>query len=1415
MKAGSIEIELLAGVARLQADMDRATRTVGGAMQKIEQQVKRTMQVFGGLVGAMGVKGLANIVDQYTKYTAQLRIATRSTQEYFNALSAVSGIARTAQADISAIGTLYARLSNSLREVGASQRQVGDITETVGLALKVYGATAQEASSAMLQLSQAFGAGALRGEEFNAVNEAAFPLMKALAESMGVPTGALKELAKQGAITREVMLNAWTNPKLMESLRQQASQVQTISGAVQTLKNSITEYVGELDKVLGSSTGAGNAIRFVADHLSELGNVILVAAVVGLGRYVSATVAATRAGMERRQELLKETIILERKAAADNAAAFATANNARAVTYAARRNSSALNESIAVQKELAVRTGIAATAMRGLGAVMAFLGGPIGLLITAIGGLAYAFSSMAKSAEKEAFPALDKLKHKIDEINRSQKLGTQANSPFAKELADIKELEITRDNLFKKLRAQQQSSLSTNGKGGFLSASTEEMTKTAIEYRVVAEELQAANARLEEAKKAASSEGRLDPKPVQQLAAATETATEKTKALALALHEADEMKADYFDGFIKTVIEENKAFDDADAAAYQRATDTLKAIDEQTAALQLEIDTYGKLPSAITDTRIAHLQQTKEALKNFGMTTEAIDQQIAALEKMRQLQSGKEALDAEKKANDERKRMAAESARDIEREYERLETTLTQSITDALFRGFENGKGFLENFKDTLINAFKTLILRPQIDFLVKSSGIAGLFGSGTAFGETAGIPTQAGGGFGGILSTGKTLFDGITKGFNSLNFGLQSSIEQLGANIANGMGGIRDAIGGFVGQNAGMIANGLAFLPAAFSLLQGDFKSAAFQGAGAAIGTAFGGPIGGAIGSFIGGAVGGLFGGKKEPPRTGAYVGGTFANGAYSPGYAVPYGSRYNAGFADSLGGLNSAFGQRLSGLLAGFGLNSTVGVSSGFNYKSKAAGNFDASFEGGSISFFSKYGKDAQAAFQSLIDTALGPLLIQAIQQTKLPQGIKQLFSAVSGTEQIDKLIAASINLNTAQEELADRFGLTVDAAAKVASATGLAGDAMIEFVNKLAGTAMSFKSQSEVLVETRAALIEGFQANTGEAITEAITRQVARQVQTRELVQGNWSMGGFSTAPFDRGTLLGGGQGPAYTASIMVTTTKTVFDTITDYVTKLLPSTKALPESLDEYDAVLKGIDKSTAAGIEQFEKLFAMREQFAQFTGAIDMLKAGVTGAVFSLMSPSQQLAQMQADLQTLFGNLGLTVPNSIQDLMALGNSIDYTTETGLDLAAAFPLLVQAFLNTKNGVEALATSLNELDPDRFRTLVDYRRAQAYARNGISLDMLPSYDVGTAYVPQDGPAMIHQGERIFTRTENGELMRRLSSKDDGMRVLADEVRGLREENRAMRDRLDKIADNTKRSRDVLEGSANGSTSLKTRAA
>jgi tape measure domain-containing protein len=198
------------------------------------------------------------ISDEYTKLTAQLKLATRSADEFAAAFANVKRISDVAQSSLGETATLYARLSNATRELGANQTTVASITETVALALKVSGATAAEASSAMLQLSQAFGSGVLRGEEFNAINEASPRLMKALADGMGVPIGALRNMASEGQITSDVLGNALV--KSLDDLRKEAEQMRTISGAFTQLKNEVLLAAGAMDTASGAGKGLAKII---------------------------------------------------------------------------------------------------------------------------------------------------------------------------------------------------------------------------------------------------------------------------------------------------------------------------------------------------------------------------------------------------------------------------------------------------------------------------------------------------------------------------------------------------------------------------------------------------------------------------------------------------------------------------------------------------------------------------------------------------------------------------------------------------------------------------------------------------------------------------------------------------------------------------------------------------------------------------------------------------------------------------------------------------------------------------------------------------------------------------------------------------------------------------------------------------
>lgn len=168
-----------------------------------------------------------------------------------------------------------------------------------------------------------------------------------------------------------------------------------------------------------------------------------------------------------------------------------------------------------------------------------------------------------------------------------------------------------------------------------------------------------------------------------------------------------------------------------------------------------QADTFWELNKARAEAEQWHLG-TVAALnletETLGMTSEARERYIAGQKLAQQRTEGliktdDEYLDRLNEINAaydrrDRKKQVVDEAKQAEEAWKRTTQEIERSLTDSLMRGFESGKGFAENFRDTLVNMFKTLVLRPIIQGVVQGGMSA--VGLGSA---------QGGGGLGSIGS--------------------------------------------------------------------------------------------------------------------------------------------------------------------------------------------------------------------------------------------------------------------------------------------------------------------------------------------------------------------------------------------------------------------------------------------------------------------------------------------------------------------------------------------------------------------------------------------------------------------------------------------------------------------------------------
>lgn len=168
--------------------------------------IKKIAVAAGGIAG---INKVLNISDELASTKARLNLLVDdggSVEALEQKIMASAQRSRSAYFDTaSAVAKLGLNAGNAF---GGNMDQVIAFMEQVNKQFVIGGATAQEQSKAMIQLTQAMAAGALRGEELNSILDGAPGIARAIEKYMGIAEGSIKTVAQEGKVTAEVVKNA-------------------------------------------------------------------------------------------------------------------------------------------------------------------------------------------------------------------------------------------------------------------------------------------------------------------------------------------------------------------------------------------------------------------------------------------------------------------------------------------------------------------------------------------------------------------------------------------------------------------------------------------------------------------------------------------------------------------------------------------------------------------------------------------------------------------------------------------------------------------------------------------------------------------------------------------------------------------------------------------------------------------------------------------------------------------------------------------------------------------------------------------------------------------------------------------------------------------------------------------------------
>lgn len=291
---------LLVAQQRVNQRLDLMERGFDGTTRAVNN-TERSMSSLSGvavsLVAALSVKQVSEYADAWATVNNKLANSLRPNEQLADVTERVFNITQQTRGSLDATASLYARLERATRQYGTSAGDLSKLTTIINQGFVVSGATAQEAENAIIQLSQGLASGALRGEEFNSVNEQGNRLIVALADSMGVSIGEMRNMAAQGKLTTDVVVNGLLSQGAVIG-KEFANTTTTISQALQVAGNNITKFFGENSTVKTSAGIFNDAVVTASENIGLLsGALTAVAAIMG-SRYVGALTMATAAKVQ-------------------------------------------------------------------------------------------------------------------------------------------------------------------------------------------------------------------------------------------------------------------------------------------------------------------------------------------------------------------------------------------------------------------------------------------------------------------------------------------------------------------------------------------------------------------------------------------------------------------------------------------------------------------------------------------------------------------------------------------------------------------------------------------------------------------------------------------------------------------------------------------------------------------------------------------------------------------------------------------------------------------------------------------------------------------------------------------------------------------------------------------------------------
>lgn len=266
MAQTKIGIQISANGSQASAEIDK----IKSKIQSMSSQVSKGIEA-GAAVAGISLMGVAlkevattaaQTADRLTSIRSRLNLVNDGTQTTADLMNKIYDAAQRTRGGYDDMADSVAKLNMLAKDAFSSNDEAIEFVEQMNKQFKISGASIQESSAAMYQLTQSMAAGKLQGDEFHSIMENAPMLAQSIAKEMGMTVGELKNVSSEGMITADVIKNALFN-SAEETNAKFAEMPMTFAEVGQSIQNEAIMAFQPVLEQLSSITADGAFQDFV------------------------------------------------------------------------------------------------------------------------------------------------------------------------------------------------------------------------------------------------------------------------------------------------------------------------------------------------------------------------------------------------------------------------------------------------------------------------------------------------------------------------------------------------------------------------------------------------------------------------------------------------------------------------------------------------------------------------------------------------------------------------------------------------------------------------------------------------------------------------------------------------------------------------------------------------------------------------------------------------------------------------------------------------------------------------------------------------------------------------------------------------------------------------------------------------